>query len=249
MFRYLSKRLLAIHFTAILAIGICIWLSAWQWNRAHYVAPITKVSGVSDFNQLSPLRDYLPPTSVGVPTKVEGTWQENSRIEFTQRPADGTKLIKSTQPMELNQGILGTWVLDVLILQDGSSLAVVSGWTQKLKTAPAFSGTVELSGVMQPSEDALSISLTDLPSYITTKEVLKISNSTMHDGYFISTTQIPGFEVIKPILPNPVETKLHWRNVIYTFNWGIFGIIIFGMWWRIIQDEVKLQTKEQNDRN
>ena len=119
MFRYLSKRLLAIHFTAILAIGICIWLSAWQWNRAHYVAPITKVSGVSDFNQLSPLRDYLPPTSVGVPTKVKGTWQENSRIEFTQRPADGTKLIKSTQPIELNQEILGTWVLDVLILQDG----------------------------------------------------------------------------------------------------------------------------------
>jgi hypothetical protein len=195
------------------------------------------------------LRDYLPPTSVGVPTKVKGTWQENSRIEFTQRPADGTKLIKSTQSMELNQELLGAWVLDVLILQDGSSLAVVSGWTQKSKTAPAFSGTVELNGVMQPSEDALSISLTDLPSYITTKEVLKISNSTMHDGYFISTTQIPGFEVIKPILPKPVETQLQWRNVIYTFNWIIFGIIIFGMWWRIIQDEVKFQTKEQNDRN
>jgi hypothetical protein len=186
---------------------------------------------------------------VGVPTKVKGTWQENSRIEFTQRPADGTKLIKSTQSMELNQELLGAWVLDVLILQDGSSLAVVSGWTQKSKTAPAFSGTVELNGVMQPSEDALSISLTDLPSYITTKEVLKISNSTMHDGYFISTTQIPGFEVIKPILPKPVETQLQWRNVIYTFNWIIFGIIIFGMWWRIIQDEVKFQTKEQNDRN
>lgn len=249
MFRYLSKRLLAIHFTAILAIGICIWLSAWQWNRAHYVAPITKVSGVSDFNQLSPLRDYLPPTSVGVPTKVKGTWQENSRIEFTQRPADGTKLIKSTQPMELNQGILGTWVLDVLILQDGSSLAVVSGWTQTPKDAPALTGSIELTGVMQPSEDVLNISLYDLPNYITTKEVLKISNSTMHDGYFLSTTQIPGFEVIKPILPKPVETQLQWRNVIYTFNWIIFGIIIFGMWWRIIQDEVKLQTKEQNDRN
>jgi hypothetical protein len=75
------------------------------------------------------------------------------------------------------------------------------------------------------------------------------SESSLHDGYFVSTTPTEGLELVKPIYDTPLELSVQWRNVIYTFNWIIFGLIILGMWWRIIQDEVKLQSQLANEEN
>jgi hypothetical protein len=246
MTRYFSGRLLVIHLLAALAVGICIWLSSWQWNKAQAAVKFQPVSGEVTFAELSPLRDFLPPKSVGIVTAVNGTWQEDSRFEFPGRPIDGSKLINPNPDDQESTFVVaqpGTWIVDVLKITDNSSIGVVRGWTQTPDLIESPKGAATLTGVLQPSEDAPGLNLITLPSYLTTNKILAKSDTTVHDGYFVSATLVEGLELVKPIFDTPMEVQFNWRNIIYTFNWIIFGIIIFGMWWRIIQDEVNLQTE------
>lgn len=240
MSRYLSKKLLAIHLVAISAIVISLFLSNWQWKKAHYFNSIELTDQIADFQELSPLRDFLQPNSVGVRTKVSGIWQPNSRLEFSNRPIDGEQLLKT----QMSTGELGKWIMDILILSDGSSLGVVRGFTDSQIDIPNPSGPVTLTGVMQPSENSFKSSLVDLPNLITTDIILEKAQSILHDGYFISSTKATDLELVKPILNSPQKAQLHWRNVIYTANWIIFAIIFAGMWWRIIQMEISSKEEE-----
>jgi len=97
---------------------------------------------------------------------------------------------------------------------------------------------------MQPSELLLQTTETQIKNYLTTELIVTKATSTVHDGYFVSTKPIIGTQNVLPIFDQPQETKLQWRNVIYTGNWIIFAVIIAAMWWRIIQDEVA-QSKDK----
>lgn len=226
-----------------MAIATCLALSNWQWTRAHYVSAPKASNGSVSFNDLSPLRDFLPAGSVGIPTQVSGTWQPNSRLVFEERPVDGAQLVNTSPGSDaiVSWAVpVGAWIVDVLTLEDGSSLGVVRGWSaQPTSVAPA-TGKATLNGVMQPGEDATAKTLIHLPSYISTSEIMKKAKSTLHDGFFVSSTNT-GLELVKPTLTKPIKVSLHWRNVVYTLNWIIFAIIILGMWWRIIRDEVSEQ--------
>jgi cytochrome oxidase assembly protein ShyY1 len=245
MGRYFSGRLIAINLFALAAVITCLWLGKWQWDRAHAIVQVELTDGQADFANLSPLRQYLPPSSVGVPTTVSGTWQPDGQLIFQNRPQNGSDLlIESDQSAELKiaDQQVGIWVLDVLTLTDGSSLGVVHSWLADKQAVQQLSGEVTLTGVMQPSELALTKSLVELPAYITTENIVQKAKSTVHDGYFVSTKPLIGDQGVSPIFMQPQEVKLQWRNVIYTGNWVIFAIIISAMWWRIIQDELKQQV-------
>ena len=245
MGRYLSGRLIAINLFALAAVITCLWLGKWQWDRAHATVQVEILDGQADFAKLSPLRQYLPPSSIGVPTEVSGTWQSDGQIIFQNRPQNGAELlIESNQSKETrvaNQSV-GIWVLNTLTLTDGSSLGVVHSWLPNNQTVPTLTGEVTLTGVMQPSELALTKTLSKLPTYITTEGIVQKAVSTVHDGYFVSTESVIGDKAVSPIFVQPQEVELQWRNVIYTGNWIIFAIIITAMWWRIIQDELKQQV-------
>lgn len=238
MARYFSGRLIGIHLFALAAIFTCLWLGNWQWDRAHRTVQLETISGKTDFASLSPLRDYLPPSSVGIVTQVSGTWQSDGRIIFANRPIDGTQLILENNA-DFAREQTGFWVLDILNLDSGSSLGVVHSWVSNATDIVTLSGKVTITGVMQPSEFALQNSLIELPSYITTEEIVGRATTTVHDGYFVTSEAILGSQKVNPIFDEPQEAQLQWRNVIYTGNWVIFALIVGAMWWRIIQDEVK----------
>lgn len=242
-----SKRIIGINLLALTAVLVCLWLSNWQWGKAHFTSSSTTTGQVQDFTELSPLRDYLPPTSVGVSTTITGTWQPNSRLLFGERPADGKALINpdpSSVAIPSWAVPVGSWVLDAVILPNGSSVGVVHGWLEDGKVSPPVDGQVTLTGVMQPSEESLGNGLFQLPEYITTNNILKVSSTNLHDGYFVVDTPTAGLEKVTPIFDSPQKVGLHWRNVVYTANWIVFAIIIAAMWWRIIQDELKQPEKE-----
>lgn len=243
MARYFSSRLIGIHLFALAAVTTCLWLGNWQWQRAQTNVQVVTVNGQTDFQTLSPLRNYLPPSSVGVPTTVTGTWQPDGRIVFENRPANGELLTIENQE-QFAQVKKGVWVLDILNLETGSSVAVVHSWLPTADEAQELTGQVTVEGVLQPSELALTQTLVELPNYITTEVIVKKAISTVHDGYFVSAKPIIGNQKVSPIVPVAQETKLQWRNVIYTGNWIIFAIIIGAMWWRIIQEEVEPSNKQ-----
>lgn len=248
MRRYFSRNLLGIHLLGVLAVAACLALALWQWNRAHVSKIQTAPTEAMQFEDLSPLRDFLPAASVGVPTSVSGSWQPDERILMGERVADGPTMVNQTPNQEVIAelvGPVGFWVVDILELADGSSLGVVRGFAQDPNQIPLASGSVELQGVMQPSENAPGIHLVNNIPLLTTELITANARTIAHDGYLVSSTAADQLDLVKPILDKPVETGLNVRNVIYTVNWLIFAGIVLFMWLRVIRDELDESTANQ----
>ena len=250
MRRYLEPRLLGLHLGALIAIATCIALGNWQWERAHG-QDVPQISSAS-FAQLSPLRDFLPRSSIGVKTTVTGTWLPQARIIAQERPQDGRKLINKN-PGDTRRGIdyeLGKWFVDVLRLDDGSAIGVVRGWRVGGTLGKPSTGRATVSGYLQPSEDSPDVDIFikstggDVPLALTTTQIVESSGITAHDGYLVEEPAGPELKTVTPIYSTAIEAKLQWRNVLYTFNWVVFALIICFMWIRVVQDET--ETKVSN---
>ena len=250
--RYLTRRLLGIHFLGFLALATCIALAAWQWDRAHIAPTQTSIKELVPFEKLSPLRDFLPLASVGAKTKVSGTWQPGERILLPERIPDGPGLV-NPNPDEIVVkefvGPIGFWVVDILELADGSSLGVVRGFTTDPKSVPAATGTSEVLGVLQPSEDAPDVHLVNELQLLTTNMITAKAKTIAHDGYLVANVGDGGLTTVVPIMAPSTTSKLHLRNVIYTFNWLIFGLIVFAMWIQIVRDELGSNALLENRGN
>jgi hypothetical protein len=211
----------------------------WQWDRAQAYVPPTNASERT-FEELSPLRDYLPASSVGVPTSVTGTWQPEERILLPERIIDGKSMVNPDPEIEVIAefvGPIGYWVVDIVELADESSLGVVRGFTETPDQIALASGEATVTGVMQPSEDLPGLKLVNGIAPLTTNLIVKNSRTIAHDGYLVSTNLEAGLTLVKPIFTEPIAKGLNWRNVAYTFNWVFFAGIVAMMWVRVARDE------------
>mgnify|MGYP003340284431 FL=1 len=112
----------------------------------------------------------------------------------------------------------------------------VSGCTNQ-RPLPTSSGREVISGILQPSEDSGIAPLAPDQQKLTTRELVAQLNLTMHDGYLVQVPPAQGLRLVTPILPNPVSVPLHWRNIVYVFNWLVFAAIVGAMWVRVVADE------------
>jgi hypothetical protein len=239
MNRYFSLRLLAIHVFGAFSVIACLAFANWQWDRAQAYVPPTNASERT-FEELSPLRDYLPASSVGVPTSVTGTWQPKERILLPERIIDGKSMVNPDPEIEVIAefvGPIGYWVVDIMELADESSLGVVRGFTETPDQIALASGEATVTGVMQPSEDLPGLKLVNGIAPLTTNLIVKNSRTIAHDGYLVSTNLEAGLTLVKPIFTEPIAKGLNWRNVAYTFNWVFFAGIVAMMWVRVARDE------------
>lgn len=224
-----------------LSVAACIALAYWQWDRAQSYVPL-ETSTSKSFEELSPLRDYLPASSVGVQTSVTGTWQPDERILMPGRVIDGKSMVntnpESSEVVTLASPV-GYWIVDIMELPDGSSLGVVRGFTQSPDQIELASGTETISGAMQPSEDVPGLELVNDIAPLTTELIVENSRTIAHDGYLVATSETEFLALVKPIFTEPVVGGLNWRNVVYTFNWVFFAGIVALMWVRVARDELE----------
>ena len=241
MNRYFSLRLLAIHALGAVSVLACLALANWQWERAQaYVPPANAAQ--KTFEELSPLRDYLPASSVGVPTSVTGTWQPDERILMPERVVDGKSMVNpdpETEAMVSWAVPVGYWVVDIMELADASSLGVVRGFTQTPEQIELATGQATVTGVMQPSEDVPGLKLVNNIKPLTTKLIVENSRTIAHDGYLVATSPTELLDLVGPIFTEPVVEGLNWRNVAYTFNWIFFAVIVGMMWVRVARVELE----------
>ena len=242
MNRYFTARLLAIHLLGALCVLTCLVLANWQWDQAH--ANETKTGSVQkSFSELSPLRDYLPISSVGVTTSVSGNWQASERIVLPGRIANGPGMIYSDSQQDVTAEfaeLIGSWIIDIMELPDGSSLGVVRGFTENPELVPPAVGPQTVTGVMQPSEDVPGLELVNAITPLTTKMIVENSRTIAHDGYLVSDTSSPGLTLVQPIFNEPPVQGLNWRNMAYTFNWIFFAVIVGFMWAHVAKDELQV---------
>jgi cytochrome oxidase assembly protein ShyY1 len=241
MNRYFSLRLLAIHVLGAFSVAACLGLAYWQWDRAQAYVPPASATALT-FEELSPLRDYLPASSVGVPTSVTGTWQPDERILMPERVIEGKSMVNPDPDIEVIAefvGPIGYWVVDIMELADESSLAVVRGFTETPDQIVLATGEATVAGIMQPSEDVPGLKLVNGIEPLTTDLIVENSRTIAHDGYLVATSPSESLLPVSPIFTEPVVKGLNWRNVAYTFNWVFFAGIVALMWVRVARDELE----------
>lgn len=249
MNRYFSLRLLAIHVLGAFSVIACLAFANWQWDRAQAYVPPESATTLS-FEDLSPLRDYLPASSVGVPTSVTGTWQSAERILLPERIIDGKSMVNPDPKTEVRvtwAPPVGYWVVDIMELADESSLGVVRGFTETPEQFALASGSATVTGVMQPSEDVPGLKLVNDIELLTTNLIVKNSRTIAHDGYLVSTTKADPLTLVSPIFTEPIVKGLNWRNVAYTFNWVFFAGIVAMMWIRVTRDELEFAQNAKSN--
>ena len=241
MKRHFSIRLVAIHALGAFSLFACLGLAYWQWDRAQAYVPPANATAPS-FEELSPLRDYLPASSVAVPTSVTGTWQPDERILMPERVVDGQSMVNPDPETEVVVSWavpVGYWVVDIMELADESSLGVVRGFTETPDQIELASGMETVTGVMQPSEDVPGLKFVNGIEPLTTELIVENSRTIAHDGYLVATSKSESLELVSPIFTEPVVKGLNWQNVAYTFNWLFFAGIVGLMWFRVARDELE----------
>jgi hypothetical protein len=249
MKRHFSIRLVAIHALGAFSLFACLGLAYWQWDRAQAYVPPANVTVLS-FEELSPLRDYLPASSVAVPTSVTGTWQPDERILMPERIIDGKSMVNPDPEIEVIAEFLppvGYWVVDIMELADESSLGVVRGFTETPDQIALASGMETVTGVMQPSEDVPGLKLVNGIEPLTTNLIVENSRTIAHDGYLVATSPSDSLVLVNPIFTEPVVKGLNWQNVAYTFNWLFFAGIVAMMWVRVARDELEFAEIAKSD--
>ncbi len=240
------------HLLMLVAVVACALLGRWQlgvWHahRVDDAAAITHEKAV-------PLDDVLgrdaafPASGVGRPVIVTGTWDPARTVYVANRTSDGRK---------------GYWAMTPVVTSTGSAIPVVRGWTPAPGRSPAPPrGHAALVGILQPSEDT---GVTDSDTHddvipeLSTTTLLSRAAYDLYSGYVVATDRIvpsgidgseptPGTEGLQPVtaehLPG-ADAATALRNLLYAFQWWIFGAFAIFMWWRWLQEDVLARRSPQ----
>ncbi len=238
MNKFFSAKLIALYFLGVLLVGACLWLSHWQWQRAHVARKAANPNQVVEFAKLSKPKDFLSPTSVGQKTRVTGTWETSRQVLFPNRAADGRKILEP----KVSKDESGLWVVNFLDLKDGTSVAVVRGWIKTSAQTKPTSGAAVVIGVVQPSEDAPYSTSVQNKTLLTTNFLLEHTNSNLRDGFIVEAESTMPYQSVIPTRAPNISNSLRPLNVFYTFNWIFFAVFVVAIWRRIILDVVSSAT-------
>ncbi len=251
MSRLFTRRVLGIHALAVLAVVACLALAHWQWNRAHVAQGSQSVAKSGSINELDPLRQYLPVSSIGASVSLDGTWLPHSQIVLKDRFANGPSLLSPAPTPTPTDGVLDVaepscaWISNGLELADGSVIQVVRGCSTSGEPIAEPAGASHVTGVLQPSEDSNAARMVSVTDSLTTSKVVAATGKTTHDGFVVAVPALDGLTQVTPMLVSSPHIPLHWRNVFYVFNWLFFAVIVIAMWIRVLFDELRDDESEQ----
>jgi hypothetical protein len=215
----------------------------WQWHRAHAARTGDVTVTTIDFQTASPLRAFMPSSSIGKTTSVSGEWIMDKQLLLSDRPADAHTWNGQAVSAPC------AWVVRALRLADGSALAVVLGCSRSDTQVNLPTGPVNLEGVLQPSEDSDLMALSTEVPRLTTEGIVALLGLTVHDGYLVATPEHSDLSAVVPRLPGAVAVPLHWRNIVYVGNWLTFALITLAMWVRVARDEAETADANQGVMN
>jgi cytochrome oxidase assembly protein ShyY1 len=240
--RALAPRYWGVHLLMLAAVVATVLLGRWQYDvwhrhRSDSAASVTREAPVALDSVLGPDAAY-PGDALGRPVTVEGDWAPAETVLVSgRRTAGGT----------------GYWVVTPVVMPSGSEIPVVRGWVRDPAQVPsAPHGRAALVGLLQPAEDsgATDTDPTDavLPELSTTG-LLQRTSRDLYGGYVIATDRaVPGgaapatgmaglLAASAEHLPG-ADASTALRNLLYAFQWWVFGAFAIFMWWRWLSEDV-----------
>jgi cytochrome oxidase assembly protein ShyY1 len=231
-----------VHLLMVVAVVACVLLGRWQlgvWHdhRADNAAEVTREAAVPLDDVLGPDAAF-PGSGVGRPVVVQGRWDPAHTVYVADRPRDGRT---------------GLWAVTPVVTSTGSAIPVVRGWTPSVAGAPhAPAGSASLVGLLQPSEDTRAGDRDghdDVIPELSVTALLPRASYDLYSGYVVATDRaLPsggapstGMSGLDPVtaehLPG-ADAATALRNLLYAFQWWIFGAFAIFMWWRWLQEDV-----------
>jgi cytochrome oxidase assembly protein ShyY1 len=243
--RAFAPRYWGAHALLVVAVVACVllgrWqLGVWQGHRVDDAASVTHQTPVPLDDVLGPDAAF-PAAGVGRPVVVTGRWD----------PAHTVYVANQT-----DAGHTGVWAVTPVVTATGSAIPVVRGWAPAVGGAPAApSGQADLVGLLQPSDDTGAVdhdTHDDVIPELSVTDLLPRAPYDLYGGYVVATGRAvpgnlnarPGYvgmegltPVTAPDLPGAGAAS-GLRNLLYGFQWWIFGAFAVFVWWRWLAEDV-----------
>jgi surfeit locus 1 family protein len=214
---------------ALVLVGLAGMLGKWQYDawQAHRDAEARDLSGVAPV----PLTDVMgnddpfPAPDLGRPVEVSGDWIAGG-FWVADRTLDGED---------------GYWAVDPLQVGDAAVL-VVRGWAPEPEPALlAASGSTDLVGWLQAPEGSLVVDddpTDDVFPEIRVADAIQRVDVDLYSAYLVAQDPPPGLQQAElEALPSP-SSFTGIRNLLYAFEWWVFGAFAAFIWWRWRRDVV-----------
>ena len=212
---------------ALVLVGIAGRLGIWQYDawQAHRDAEARDLSGVAPvpLGDLMGSDDPFPAPDLGRPVEVSGTWLDGG-FWVADREHDGRA---------------GYWAVSPLQTGDAAVL-VVRGWAAEPDAGLlAASGEADVTGWLQAPEGSLVTDddpTDDVFPEIRVADAVQRVDVDLYSAYLVSQEPADGLRAAElASLPNPSRfTGV--RNLLYAFEWWVFGAFAGFIWWRWRRD-------------
>ena len=214
------------HLLMVVAVAVAVLLGIWQlhvWQAA-------RESEARDLSNARPLPlskvmggdDAFPGRYLGQPVSMSGTWLPEGTLYVADRSLDGTR---------------GYWVMTPVLVGD-SAMPVVRGWT-RTPSAPTPSGTAEVTGWLQASEGAGVPDADPHDDVIPEMRVASIVehvDADLYSGFVVERGTDGTLSQVTPDSIPEVSNTTSLRNLLYAFQWWIFGGLAIFIWVRWCRD-------------
>jgi len=225
--RYWGAHLLMVAALAA-AIGLGIWqLNAWQAGREADARDVSQAAPLP-LDEVMTGDDPFPGEYLGQPVTFSGEWLPEGTLYVADRDLDGKR---------------GYWVMTPVLVGD-SAMPVVRGWSAEPE-APRPSGPVDVRGWLQASEGSGASDddpEDDVIPEMRIASVVEHVDADLFSAYVVARdagSATAGLEKITPESVPKVSTTSHLRNLLYAFQWWIFGGFAIYIWVRWCRDQLE----------
>jgi cytochrome oxidase assembly protein ShyY1 len=145
-------------------------------------------------------------------------------------------------------GRTGYWVVTP-VLVGRSAMPVVRGWSAHTQ-APGLHGTAHVTGWLQPSEDSGAIDTDPGDDVIPEMQVADLVQHVPDDLYSAFVVQEGvsraggSLGQVSAQSASQVSSTDHLRNLLYAFQWWIFGGLAIYIWSRWCRDQLEVEVQE-----
>jgi len=226
----LAPRYWGVHLLMVLAVAASVALGLWQYDawgtgRAAEARDLSSATP-RPLDQVMGGDDPFPGQDLGRPVSLNGEWLGAGTLYVADRQLDGKR---------------GYWVVTP-VLVGKSAMPVVRGWSAEPK-APVPSGEVEVEGWLQASEGSGAGDddpQDDVIPEMRIASIVEHVDADLYGAYVVARSSTPESDQdLSPVTPASVpevSTSTHLRNLLYAFQWWIFGAFSIYIWVRWCRD-------------
>lgn len=231
----LAPRYWGAHLLMLLALaaatGLGFWqLEAWQAGRAADARDLTGAAPLP-LAEVMGGDDPFPGRYLGQPVSFTGTWLPEGTLYVADRDLGGRR---------------GYWVMTPVLI-GSSAMPVVRGWAEQPR-APRPQGEVEVEGWLQASEGTGRTDEDPRDRVIPEMRiptVVQYVEADLYSGYVVSRDATAGLVAVTPDSVPEVSRVSHLRNLLYAFQWWVFGGFAVYIWVRWLRDTWQEQASPE----